>query len=46
MKNIIKKIMKIFGYKIIKINKSVYPIDYNNDFLREFEAIEPPPPPP
>ena len=41
MKNIIKKIMKIFGYKIIKINKNVYPIDYNNDFLREFESIEP-----
>ena len=41
MKNLIKKLMKLFGYKIIKINKFVYPIDYNNDFIREFEAIEP-----
>ena len=41
MKNIIKKLMKLFGYKIIKINKVAYPIDYNNDFIREFEAIEP-----
>ena len=41
MKNIIKKLMKLFGYKIIKINKVVYPIDYNNDFVSEFEAIEP-----
>ena len=41
MKNIIKKLMKLFGYKIIKINKVGYPIDYNNDFISKFEAIEP-----
>ena len=40
MKNIIKKLMKLFGYKIIKINK-VVSYYYNNDFIREFEAIEP-----
>ena len=41
MKNIIKKIMKLLGYKIVKINKVGYPIDYDKDFLRDFEAIEP-----
>ena len=41
MKNIIKKLMKLFGYKIIKINKVGYPIDYSNDFVSEFKAIEP-----
>ena len=41
MKNIIKKIIKLFGYQITKLNKVGYPIDYDNDFIKEFEAIEP-----
>ena len=41
MKNIIKKIIKLFGYQITKLNKVGYPIEYDNDFIKEFEAIEP-----
>ena len=41
MKNIIKIFIKMFGYEIKKINKTRYPIDYDKDFLNQFEAIEP-----
>ena len=37
MKNIIKKLMKLFGYKIIKFNKIVYPIDYNIELTTQGE---------
>lgn len=40
MKNIIKKFIKMFGYEIKKINKTRYPIDYDKDFLNQFESIE------
>ena len=40
MKRIIKYILKIFGLKINKIKKDVYPIDINNNFIEEYKMIE------
>ncbi len=40
MKRIIKYILKIFGLKINKIRKDVYPIDINNNFIEEYKMIE------
>ena len=40
MKRIIKYILKIFGLKINRIKKDVYPIDINNNFIEEYKMIE------
>ena len=40
MKRIIKYILKIFGLKINRIRKDVYPIDINNNFIEEYKMIE------
>ena len=40
MKRIIKYILKIFGLKINKIKKDVYPVDINNNFIEEYKMIE------
>ena len=40
MKKTIKRIFNKLGYKISKIKKSEYPIDYNEEFIREYQEIE------
>ena len=41
MKKIIKSLLQKSGYKISRINKDVYPIDYNRDFIEEYQSLEP-----
>lgn len=41
MKKIIKNLLQKTGYKISRINKDVYPIDYSKDFIEEYQSVEP-----
>ncbi len=40
MKKIIKKIIGLLGYKIVS-NRMSYDMDYENEFIKEFESLEP-----
>jgi len=40
MKRIIKYILRIFGLKINRIRKDVYPIDIDKNFIEEYKMIE------
>ena len=41
MKTIVKKLLGKLGYKLSKINNNRYPIDYTDDFIEEYQSIEP-----
>ena len=40
MKRLIQYILKIFGLRINRIKKDIYPIDINNNFIEEYKMIE------
>ncbi|MBK46947.1 MAG: macrocin O-methyltransferase, partial [Gammaproteobacteria bacterium] len=40
MKKIIKKIIGLLGYKLVT-NHKTYDMDYEEDFIKEFESLEP-----
>ena len=40
MKKIIKKIIGALGYKLIS-NHKTYDMDYEEEFIKEFESLEP-----
>ncbi|MBT7236668.1 MAG: hypothetical protein HN866_03740, partial [Gammaproteobacteria bacterium] len=41
MKKAIKYILKMCGYKLVKDNAIQYDIDYDPEFISEFETLEP-----
>ena len=41
MKKIIKSLLQKSGYKISRIDKDVYPIDYTKKFIEDYQFVEP-----
>ncbi len=41
MKKTIKRMFNKLGYNISKIKKNPYPIDYNDEFIKEYQKIKP-----